>query len=801
MNEIKIIRWGLMLMCTITLLGAKPPKQSLHFKDRTKIISSASAPENRLSLWYSKPATYWEEAMPIGNGRLGAMVYGGVQDELIQLNEESVWAGPPYPENKKNIEKETAEIRALLFEGQYTVAQEKQAALMPERIAPRSYQTMGNLRLSFQKQGAAENYRRDLNLDTAVTSVQYEVNGTQYKRELFSTAVDQVMAMKVSTTQPGSIHFTAILERPGIYKVSPMGDHTLVGEGQASHEGKTHLGVKFATVMKVVNTGGTVESTAEGLKVEGADEVVLYIAANTDYNRNETQKPYTHDLVALGEAQIEKVEQKGYVEVKQDAITDYRELFDRVSFRLGGESSKLNTLKRLAAYKKGAPDVALEELYFHYGRYLLISCSREGCLPANLQGIWNWREAAPWNSDYHININFQMNYWPAELTNLSECHLPMLDYVERLVPAGQQLAQNLYGCRGFMNGHVSDVWHFASLFGRPQYGQWVLGGAWCTQHFMEHYRYTLDREFLEERAYPILKQASLFFIDWLVEEPGTGLLVSGPSTSPENRLIDPSNGKPTNISMGPAMDQQVIWDTLSNTLEAATILGIDDSFTKEAQETLANLAMPKIGSDGRLMEWRKEYKEDDPGHRHISHLFGLYPGRQYNVDDDPAYFDAARKSIDTRLANGGGHTGWSRAWIINFWARFKEAELAHNNVRKLLIKSTYPNFFDRHPPFQIDGNFGGTAGIAEMLVQSHTDYIDLLPALPQAWPDGEVRGLCLRGGFEIDLKWSGGQLEQVKLVSKHGQPCQVRYRGQVIRLETEPGGSYDLGAQLMQSAR
>lgn len=769
---------------------AKKPN-STTLKESAKFSSLEQAPESRLSLWYKQPAKQWTDAMPIGNGRLGAMVYGGIQKEIIQLNEESIWAGPPFPVVKKYIAKETDEIRQMLFDGKYSAAQRKQAALMPTRIAPRSYQTMGTLEFDFATTGEATDYRRDLNLDTAITSTQFVINGVSYRREMFCSAVDDVAVLRMTADQKGAISFTADAKRGGKFEKT-AGDSTIVCVGQAEHGGK-HLGVKFASIYHIDAENGSVSRQDGRVTVEGADSVTVYVAINSDYNRDDTSSPLTDDLLDRGRAQITKAITKKYEAVKADAVKEYQALFHRVRLSLG-EPSEQDTLTRLKAYQsenaKSDPD--LESLFFHFGRYLLISSSREGCLPANLQGIWCKDERAPWNSDYHININFQMNYWPAEVTNLSECHLPMLDFVERLVPHGQQVARHLYGCNGFLAGHNSDVWHYATVFGKPQYGQWVIGGAWCTQHFMEHYRFTQDKTFLKDRGYPILKEASSFFLCWLVVHPETGKFVSGPSTSPENKFIDPSNGQKTNISMGPAMDQQVIWDTFTNTIEAAEVLGIEDEFVARVKELLSRLAPPQVGSDGRLMEWSEEFEEPDRGHRHISHLFGLYPGRQFNAEKTPELMVAARKSIDTRLANGGGHTGWSRAWIINFWARFQEAEKAHQNISMLLKKSTHNNLFDKHPPFQIDGNFGGTAGIAEMLLQSHTGSIELLPALPKAWNNGEVSGLCARGGFEVSMTWQDGKLTAANLISKSGLRCTVRYQGKTLTLETEQGQSYDL---------
>lgn len=728
---------------------------------------------NREKLWYLQPAKMWVEALPIGNGRLGGMIFGHVQEERIQLNEDSIWYGGPKdginPDGSRYLE----EIRELLFAGNVVEATRlTRMALFSTPKYYNPYQPLGDLRLYFHDQkGEVEDYRRELDLKQAIARTTYRVGGVNYRRTMFASCPDQVMMIQLECDQPGKLNFSANLNR-----------RPFEGETGALSEGSIWMGgecgkhgVEYACVLKAKSQDGHVSVVGDFLSVEGASSVTLMLAAASTF-----REP---DPLAACKLQIDGADRFNADEIERRHIQDYQELYNRVSLSLTENDpfDDLPTDERLKLLQgdQSTVDSGLAELYFHYGRYLLIASSRPGCLPANLQGIWNDSFTPPWESKYTININTQMNYWPAEVCGLSECHEPLFDHIERMQVSGRQTARELYGCSGFVAHHNTNLWGETRPEGLfPTCVIWPMGAAWLSLHVWEHFVFTEDLDFLRHRAYPILKDAAAFFLDYLVESPD-GQLVTGPSVSPENVyvLADGTRGA---LTMGPSMDTQIIRELFEACKQSSLLLQVDSELRERLSALLERLPKPQIGKHGQIMEWLKDYEEDDPGHRHISQLFALHPGTQINPHRTPELAKAAAATLQRRLENGGGHTGWSSAWIVNMYARLEDGEQSYAHLSHMLRKSTYPNLFDAHPPFQIDGNFGATAGIVEMLLQSHADELNLLPALPPMWSEGEVRGLRGRGGYVVNLKWSGGKLSEAIISAAKAGLCRVRTSHDVL---------------------
>jgi alpha-L-fucosidase 2 len=723
-------------------------------------------------LWYDQPAEKWVEALPVGNGSLGAMIYGKVNNEQIVLNEESVWTGQPVDRQMPDAGKYLPKARELLFNGEYKKAEQLvKDKIMSEPIDGHSYQVLGDLELSFSHNNSKiSDYRRELDLKEAIARVSYQADGVQHQREIFSSPVDNSLIVLLSSNEEGSVSFSAKLTRPKDVNIQADDSGTIVMNGQVTGgDAETHgqhPGVHYETQLRIKQSGGNLRAAGNSLIVENADQATLFLVASTDY--------WGEDPHTVSQKEMDEVFQKSYEQIKKDHITEHQRLYDRAEIDLGSsDKSNVPTDRRLQLVKEGGTDRDLVELYFNYGRYLLISSSRPGDLAANLQGIWAEGLTPPWNADYHININIQMNYWPAEVTNLAETHYPFFALIDSLRPRGRITAKNIYDSRGFVAHHTTDAWYWTVPIGEPRWGMWPMGAAWSTQHYWEHYLFNQDTTFLEERGYPVMKEASLFFVDYLVEDPKTGYLVSGPSNSPENSFIT-ADGEEAHLTMGPTMDMQIIGNLLSNTIEASKILDRDAAFRDTLKQIKEQLRPLEIADDGRLMEWAEDFEEAEPGHRHISHLFALHPGNQISMQKTPELAEAARKTINYRLEHGGGHTGWSRVWIINFFARLHDVQRAYENVLALLRKSTLPNLFDTHPPFQIDGNFGGTAGIAEMLIQSHADEISRLPALPDAWSEGSVKGFRARGGYDVDFSWKDEKVVDAEIIATQSRTCRVR---------------------------
>ncbi len=747
---------------------------------------SASSPH---VLWYNQPAAKWTEALPVGNGRMGAMVFGQPAEERIQYNEDTLWTGKPHDYARPGAAQHLPALRqAIAAKNNKEALELAKAHFLGDPVRQKAYQPFGDIRLSFPNHHLATDYRRELDLDAALARTTYRVGETTYTREVFASYPAQAIVIRLTADKPGSVDVVLRSESPHKSAVTRLvGADTLALSGQIAADG-----LRFESRVRLFATGGKIEPSDGKIAVKNADSVTLILVAATSFKNYED---ISADPAARCAAYLDRLENQTYSSLLAAHQADHRRLFGRVSLDLGTTSAAtLPTDQRQKRLKDHglASDPALASLHFQYGRYLLIASSRPGSQPANLQGVWNEEMNPPWEGKFTTNINFEMNYWPAEITNLSECHQPFFDLVDDVVVSGRRTAKALYGAEGWVLHHNTDLWRATAPVNNPGDGMWPTGGAWLCQHLWEHYLFTGDREFLAKRAYPVMRESAQFFAGFLVKDPTTGWLVSTPSHSPEQGPM----------SAGPTMDQQLIRALFRSVIESAAILKTDTEFAGKIADLYSRLAPNQIGKHGQLQEWLEDVDVPDNNHRHMSPLWALYPGTDI-TPATPAVYEAAKKLLAWR---GQGSTGWSYAWRIPLWARVGDGDFAFSQLAGLLQKRTLPNLFDLCGPFQIDGNFGATAGVAEMLLQSHTfapddnalRVIDLLPALPKAWPTGRVTGLRARGGFELDLEWRDGVITQVTLHSLLGQACRLQFGTSNHDIATIAGHTYIFDGRLVR---
>ncbi|MEX0321722.1 MAG: glycoside hydrolase N-terminal domain-containing protein [Puniceicoccaceae bacterium] len=746
-----------------------------------------------MKIWFDEPGEARNETLPLGNGRLGALVYGGVEVEHLQLSEDTLWTHGPDSKNMPGAKAAFNKARELLFAGKHAEAQE---LIDSEALAPgRSHYLalLGDLRLHFDEAGEVGQYHRELDLDTAVARVRYKQGDAIFTREMFSSYVDQVLVVRLTCDKPGRLVFQTELSRELYASTVTEGSDTLVMTGSTYPETNT---MRYEARLKIIPEGGRLEARGDRLYLSGAEAATILIAVSSNFRGDDPR--------VVTRQQINKAVGRSWEDLRKDHIADHQRLFRRSSIDLGcTDAIDLPTDERVTRMRRtNEDDPHLVTMIYQYGRYLLIASSRPGAMASSLHGIWPGRMGSKsYNAAYHININVNMNYWPAEVTGLRELHPQLFDLIDLFRPGGRLTAQEVYGCGGFVMHHNSDGWGGCGPFGSSPYSPWSGGAGWLCQHVWEHYLFNLDEDFLRNRGYPIMKEAAEFYLDFMRIHPETGELVTGPTSSPENSFLAPGSGAKCALDMGVSGDQEIIWELLTNCLSAAEILGIEDAFTKRTREALDKLALPKIGNDGRLMEWYNDYEEADPAHRHMSHLYGFHPGARITLGGTPELAAAVRKSLEHRLeyadrvARGAGGIVWSRAWVLNFWARFLEQEKAYAELRDYMRDVLEPNLCKKWStrPYCLDANTGVTAGIAEMLIQSHAGTVHLLPAIPKQWPNGSFRGLRARGAFTVDAAWKNGKLTEASITSSKGGVLKIRYNDRIMKFDTDPGETVEIG--------